>query len=456
MTYALLEALISCGREGSERTRECVQLLIDYGAVPRELDLEPLFNQLLCRYPMPFKELSARYESRQSQSFGFLGNAGDFAGVAGLTSVSSAAGAQIADGFGRVVNTVSLMVSGGPAPETSSRTSNDINDAGSCQSLRASKAGTVMSNSRRLRDRIRRRAAQARSGEKQKGSNPADDEQQADLNKAGAPGLSRAGSAPGRSLQSYPYFVLENLLDQSGYKGHLSARTRFNNQGATWMDLMMWSVFAGHFDLSRILWLNTPSPLRAAVMARRLVMKMAESMMSPTTEKELHEAADMYEDWALGILDQVELTEEAIDMLTCTAARRDPLFDKSAKFGFGRSADKSGWISTWNESVIDEASSVPHPCRKFLAHRHCQELLAQYLAGHYRGSAAAIDTDTSFMAIVLDIMIHILNLPLCGFLPSCVTVTRPTFPQLLDEDLDDDDDDDDDDEVDGARKTPHR
>ena len=108
----------------------------------------------------------------------------------------------------------------------------------------------------------------------------------------------------------------------------------------------------------------------------------------------LERKADEYEDWVVGILDQVEQSIDAVDLLTCTPARRDP----RARGGFGERSggmpmmlsstqagtiSKSGgrWVSLWAGSVLDEAAKSSYPCRRILAHRHCQFVLEQYFAG---------------------------------------------------------------------------
>jgi hypothetical protein len=71
---------------------------------------------------------------------------------------------------------------------------------------------------------------------------------------------------------------------------------------------VMWTVLLGNFDLSRMLWTRCSSPLRAAVMARRLCLRLADSCHL-SRQEELRKAANNFEDWAIGTLDQIDKTE---------------------------------------------------------------------------------------------------------------------------------------------------
>ena len=278
---------------------------------------------------------------------------------------------------------------------------------------------------------------------------------------------------------AFAFFCLENLVEQSGYKYHLRARLSFGNQDATWMDVMMWSVLAGHFELSRALWLKCHEPLRAAIIARRLCLQLGHWQTGGSaTALELEEQAIRYEDWAHGMLEQIPESKDAVDLLTCTPGRKHP-----------KNPDRLH--SLWDESVLDEAtksnSKGQTACRKFLAHRHCQYVIEQYFFGHYRGSHAAISVRATFKGIILQFLIHVLNLPFqslkkksvdkttgkeyvsIGLFPSIIRVFNPAsaFPDLTegtlhdqhDEDGDDDDDADTDDELDEdyftSDETPH-
>ena len=113
------------------------------------------------------------------------------------------------------------------------------------------------------------------------------------------------------------------MADLCGYRMHLRARSRLREtvfREPNFTDLLLWSVLLGNFELARALRRRCHNPLRAAVMARRLCLKLKD-MCGTAVEKELRDAADDFEDWGVGVLDQITRSEDAVDMLTCTPTR---------------------------------------------------------------------------------------------------------------------------------------
>jgi hypothetical protein len=78
---------------------------------------------------------------------------------------------------------------------------------------------------------------------------------------------------------------------------------------------VLWSVALGNFALARLLWLRCSSPLVTAMIARRLCLRLG-SVASPAFVTELTAAADTFEELALGILDQIDDTLDACDLIT--------------------------------------------------------------------------------------------------------------------------------------------
>ena len=78
-----------------------------------------------------------------------------------------------------------------------------------------------------------------------------------------------------------------------------------------WSDLIMWSVLMGNFELTRILWRKSVVPLRTAVMARRLCLKLRDTC-AVSYSAELASAADHFELWAMGCLDSISDSEDAV------------------------------------------------------------------------------------------------------------------------------------------------
>ena len=245
---------------------------------------------------------------------------------------------------------------------------------------------------------------------------------------------------------SNSFYLLANLVEDCGYQAHLLARNRLSIHGGSWMDLMMWSVLAGHFKLSRVIWLHTHHPMRAAVMARRVCSKLMK-YNNTAFHDEFDEQSLEYERWAVGILNQIELTAEATELLTCietshipqklsddtsTSSVRDKsTFNLLPFLGFSEEEDRASMVSVWTASVLDEAIKFPSPCRNVVAHRHTQSVLECYFTGFYRGSRAAIPINTRISHILLNLPIHILNLPLLGLLPELHKTFEPIFPSLV-------------------------
>ena len=73
----------------------------------------------------------------------------------------------------------------------------------------------------------------------------------------------------------------------------------------------MWSVLMGNFELTRILWRKSVVPLRTAVMARRLCLKLRDTC-AVSYSAELASAADHFELWAMGCLDSISDSEDAV------------------------------------------------------------------------------------------------------------------------------------------------
>ena len=90
----------------------------------------------------------------------------------------------------------------------------------------------------------------------------------------------------------------------------------------------------------------------------------------PAVADQLQAAADTYEDMAIGVLDSIVDSDDAIELLTSIEARLSP--NPKAR----KPQDKLQAL--WESSVFDEATKPLYPCRRFAAHRHCQHLLELY------------------------------------------------------------------------------
>jgi hypothetical protein len=161
-----------------------------------------------------------------------------------------------------------------------------------------------------------------------------------------------------------------------------------------------------------MLWRRTYTPMRAAVTTSRLCHKLVERA-SNTFAEELTLAAVAFESRAIGILDQITVAEDAIDILTCQDIRREEKNSvrstsnrtnrRSQSSGNGSSNRPVDGVKIWPGSILDEACSRDYPCRRFLSHHHCQHVLDSYLVGNYRGSFAAVPTNTSVLTVLCQV-----------------------------------------------------
>ena len=162
----------------------------------------------------------------------------------------------------------------------------------------------------------------------------------------------------------------------------------------TWLDLMMWSVTMGSMPLSRLLWEQTISPMRGAIMASKICRRRAEMMEDAEDAEILSEHAATFEGWAVDLLNAIQTSKEARQLLESITTRpavhahtelSSPL--SAAKSPGGRSpfatphARKSGvsgppqpeFVDLWKHSVLDEATqNEAVACKRFAEHRRSQ------------------------------------------------------------------------------------
>ena len=126
-----------------------------------------------------------------------------------------------------------------------------------------------------------------------------------------------------------------------------------------WNDLMMWAVVMGQPDLAKLLWAKVRSPMRSAIMAARMNAKIEARLGADHLDAEtLAVRTELYEQWASGVLDQVENKDEAIALLTLVPRKRN-------------AADDSAML-VWTDSVMDQACNEESPCKNFVARTNCQ------------------------------------------------------------------------------------
>ena len=112
-------------------------------------------------------------------------------------------------------------------------------------------------------------------------------------------------------------------------------------------------------DLAKLLWAKVRSPMRSAIMAARMNAKIEARLGADHLDAEtLAVRTELYEQWASGVLDQVENKDEAIALLTLVPRKRN-------------AADDSAML-VWTDSVMDQACNEESPCKNFVARTNCQ------------------------------------------------------------------------------------
>ena len=177
---------------------------------------------------------------------------------------------------------------------------------------------------------------------------------------------------------------------------------------------MVWAVLAGSERLSRVLWAKSHEPLRAAIICSQLCRRLSALPHLRADEEHLDHFADMYEDWAIGLLDAVPDSKDAVPLLTLVpTAQADPRFEKLSA---------AGSQLLWTKSPLDCASEgqgrLSAPCRRFVAHRHSRFLLDAYFCGDFPTSRACIPARTPLWRIVLQMFVFFIPGVFCEVMPS--------------------------------------
>ncbi|KAL1503694.1 hypothetical protein AB1Y20_012167 [Prymnesium parvum] len=130
----------------------------------------------------------------------------------------------------------------------------------------------------------------------------------------------------------------------------------------TFFDLMMWAVLVREVDIARELWGQTEDPLRATLVASLLCRQIAVNAFDSTgfEADRFFEDAAMYEEWAVGLLDEAERKEARI-MLLATDSRFPP---------------------GTHRSVLELATEdFEYACKRVLEHRHCKAVVQEVYRG---------------------------------------------------------------------------
>jgi len=207
--------------------------------------------------------------------------------------------------------------------------------------------------------------------------------------------------------------ILETLVD--GYDVYVDVRCGHDEEARgtlqpTWSDLMMWATLAGEHQMTRVLWQQTRFPMRSALAAAGLCASISETVNSEAKQQALERQAARYEQWVLDLLNSVDSKFEAMGMLAMV-----PLY-----------VDPNGVAHPlYRDSVLDMAAKDDgSPAKRVVAHRHAQELLDRFWCGNQPGDEVGMPPDTSWLAIILQIILFFLP----GFIVTLhETSTATTF-----------------------------
>jgi hypothetical protein len=75
-------------------------------------------------------------------------------------------------------------------------------------------------------------------------------------------------------------------------------------------------------------------------------------------------------------------SEDVVDLITSVPTRPED--------GTRQDAIAGSVARLWHGSVLDQAVHPDYPCRRFVAHRHCQTVIDHYMYGNYRGSVTSV------------------------------------------------------------------
>ena len=195
----------------------------------------------------------------------------------------------------------------------------------------------------------------------------------------------------------------------------------------SWTDLMMWAVLVGQEDLAWLLWKKTTMPMRSALMASRVMDRIANADPDDSVDTE---QARRYERWAIETLGRVRDRKAAMDLLTFVQKKKVAKVAMDSEDGRpdGRDLAHPGPVSplpVWRDSVMDQACASEPYCRDYVAAPHCQYLRDQYYHGNFSGSAVCISERTGTLALLLQIDIMLLHLLTLGLLRDVVRDVVP-------------------------------
>ena len=125
-------------------------------------------------------------------------------------------------------------------------------------------------------------------------------------------------------------------------------------------------------------------------MASRVCQKLADRVGDAYND-ELRSAANMYEDLAIGVLDEVTDPYDAVQILVGVRTRTSICKKQQHLWTHSVLDEAVGY--TGDERGNGDASYERWRCRRFVSHRHCQFTLGQFFAGTLPSTSPACIID---------------------------------------------------------------
>jgi len=159
--------------------------------------------------------------------------------------------------------------------------------------------------------------------------------------------------------------VLRRLSALETYRANLDPHQ------VTFLDLMVWAAIAGRTELCKAIWQSAPYPVHSAVAVSYILRSL--SYYLPDSVAILNQDANMFEDFALGVLDRFPSFQ---------TAKKALLYEWHT---LGASALRMG---------------VSASCKRFVSHRYCQKVLDQQFFSDEVGKLKAKTPHSIVMALI--------------------------------------------------------
>jgi hypothetical protein len=184
----------------------------------------------------------------------------------------------------------------------------------------------------------------------------------------------------------------------------------------TFTDIMMWAVLSGQHEIATLVWAKTQRPLRAAVLASQVCLRLSSVPQLRPDRDHLLEESIKYEELVVRLLDAVRESEDAFELLTLcpwdwSGGGERARWSSSSSSISSSKGGESRWrrVLKWSDSVLETAlfedGDTSVPCMEVIAHRHSQYALEKFFAGDYPGSKARIPIESGLLAIFVQALI---------------------------------------------------